>query len=110
MLFAEISVKDKNGYPVENANNRVHISVEGAGALAGTDNGDSTDTDGYKDYSRRLFSGKLLAVCKAGCRAGSIEADGYCAGTETCGRYPYLWYRQRSEKVSVLWLIWQGKI
>lgn len=73
LLFAEISVKDKNGYPVENANNRVHISVEGAGALAGTDNGDSTDTDGYKDYSRRLFSGKLLAVCKAGCEPGVLK-------------------------------------
>lgn len=58
-------MKDKEGYPVENANNYVKIEVEGAGALVGTDNGDSTDTDEYKSGIRKLFSGKLLAVCKA---------------------------------------------
>ena len=44
IVFIEISMKDKEGYPVENANNYVKIEVEGAGALVGTDNGDSTDT------------------------------------------------------------------
>lgn len=73
LLFLEISMEDKDGYPVENANNRVRISVEGAGALVGTDNGDSTDTDGYKDSSRRLFSGKLLAVIKAGTEPGLLR-------------------------------------
>ena len=28
----------------------------------GTDNGDSTDPDGYKNDCRRLFSGKLLLI------------------------------------------------
>jgi len=65
IVFIEISMKDKEGYPVENANNYVKIEVEGAGALVGTDNGDSTDTDEYKSGIRKLFSGKLLAVCKA---------------------------------------------
>lgn len=73
LLFVEISMEDKDGYPVENANNRVNISVEGAGDLVGTDNGDSTDTDGYKDFSRRLFSGKLLAVLKAGTEPGLLR-------------------------------------
>lgn len=73
LLFLVISMEDKDGYPVENANNRVNISVEGAGALVGTDNGDSTDTDGYKEFSRRLFSGKLLAVLKAGTEPGILR-------------------------------------
>ena len=30
--------------------------------LMGLDNGDSTDYDQYKGTSRRLFSGKMLAV------------------------------------------------
>ena len=73
LLFIRISVVDKEGYPVENANNRIHIKVEGQGNLAGTDNGDSTDLDCYKSSSRRLFSGKLLAVIKAGQEPGIVR-------------------------------------
>lgn len=73
LLFLEISMKDKEGYPVENADNRIHIRVEGAGSLVGMDNGDSTESDGYKAYSRKLFSGKLLAVCKADTVPGELK-------------------------------------
>lgn len=80
LLFAEIFMEDKDGYPVENANNRVMVTVEGAGALVGTDNGDSTETDGYKTGDRRLFGGKLLAVAKAGAQPGiltlTVSAEG----------------------------------
>ena len=73
LLFVEISMKDRDGYPAENAVNRVFVTAGGAGAFVGTDNGDSTDTDGYQDCSRRLFSGKLLAVFKAGTAAGTLH-------------------------------------
>ena len=63
LAFCEISAYDKNGNPVENANTRVNIFVSG-GVLLGTDNGDSTDYDQYTSPSRRLFSGKLLAIIK----------------------------------------------
>lgn len=72
LLFLEISMKDKDGYPVENANNRVKISVEGPGMLVGTDNGDSTDKDEYKSGIRNLFSGKLLAVIKTAAVPGDL--------------------------------------
>ena len=55
-------MEDENGNPVENANNRVSVKVTGAGRLIGLDNGDSTDFDQYKGLSRRLFSGKLMAI------------------------------------------------
>lgn len=73
LLFLEISMKDAEGHPVENANNRVNIAVSGAGMLIGTDNGDSTDTEEYKCGSRRLFSGKLLAVIKADVTPGELN-------------------------------------
>lgn len=73
LVFVEITMEDEEGYPVENANNRVEVAVEGAGALVGLDNGDSTDTDEYKGTSRRLFSGKLLAVLKSKIQAGSLK-------------------------------------
>lgn len=80
LAFVEITALDAAGNPVENAANRVHVAVEGAGYLAGLDNGDSTDTDEYKTASRRLFSGKLLAVAAALPGTGSlrltVSADG----------------------------------
>ena len=85
LLFLEISMEDEQGHPVENANNRVLIRTEGAGALVGTDNGDSTDTEEYKASCRRLFSGKLLAVLKAGTEPGNLRITVSSPGTG--GRY-----------------------
>ena len=83
LLFLEISMEDEQGHPVENANNRVLIRTEGAGALVGTDNGDSTDTEEYKASCRRLFSGKLLAVLKAGTEPGNLRITVSSPGLET---------------------------
>lgn len=73
LLFLEITMEDEDGWPVENANNRVFVETEGPGALVGLDNGDSTDPDGYKTHSRRLFGGKLLAVLKAEASSGLLK-------------------------------------
>jgi len=62
MVFVEIGAEDADGNPVANANNRVEVTVTGAGRLVGLDNGDSTDFEAYKGTTRRLFSGKLLAM------------------------------------------------
>lgn len=73
MIFVDISAFDKDGEFVANANNRVFVSVEGAGRLVGLDNGDSTDYEQYKGTSRRLFSGKLLAMIAAKTEPGEIR-------------------------------------
>lgn len=73
MIFVDISAADKDGVFVANANNRVFVSVEGAGRLVGLDNGDSTDFEQYKGTSRRLFSGRLLAMIAAKTEAGEIR-------------------------------------
>ncbi|MBQ9766755.1 MAG: DUF4982 domain-containing protein [Lachnospiraceae bacterium] len=80
LIFVEIELADKDGYPVKNARNRVHVSVEGAGRLVGLDNGDSTDYDNYKATSRRLFSGKLLAVIAAKTEPGEIVVKATSVG------------------------------
>ena len=80
----EVSAVDENGYPVDNARDRVRISVEG-GRLLGFDNGDSTDYDPYKCGCRKLFSGKAVAyvasdgegelrvsAVSCGCRAAEL--------------------------------------
>ncbi len=73
LIFVEISMVDENGNPVENANNRVRVEVTGAGRLVGLDNGDSTDFDQYKGLSRRLFSGKLMAIIASTLDPGKIQ-------------------------------------
>lgn len=72
LLFVEISALDKDGTFVANANNRIFVDVSGAGRLVGLDNGDSTDYEQYKGTSRRLFSGKLLAIVAAKTEPGEI--------------------------------------
>ncbi|MBR3765428.1 MAG: DUF4982 domain-containing protein [Clostridia bacterium] len=65
IAFITVSMADADGLPVDNACDRVHIAVTGVGRLLGLDNGDSTDREGYKTSTRRLFNGKLLIM--AGC-------------------------------------------
>ncbi len=73
LIFMEISAYDKDGNFTANANDRVFVEVTGAGRLIGLDNGDSTDYEEYKGVSRRLFSGKLLAIIAAKTEAGEIN-------------------------------------
>nr|WP_090888396.1 glycoside hydrolase family 2 TIM barrel-domain containing protein [Evansella caseinilytica] len=75
LIFLEISMKDEDGNEVENATNRVTVKVTGAGRLLGLDNGDSTDYDQYKGVSKRLFSGKLMAIIGATLKPGKIDVE-----------------------------------
>ena len=65
LVFVTIYAVDGKGRRVCNANDRVNVEVTGAGRLIGLDNGDSQDFEQYKGVSRRLFSGKLLAIIAA---------------------------------------------
>ena len=62
LAFITVQAFDGTGHPVENARDRVRVTISGGAYLIGTDNGDSTDPDGYKSPCRRLFSGKLLLI------------------------------------------------
>ncbi len=78
LLYVAISTIDADGYPVENASDRVTVCVSGAAELAGLDNGDSTDYDSWQGNCRKLFNGKLMAILRAGKKAGTclMRVDG----------------------------------
>ncbi len=80
LIFVEISTLDSNNTHVANANNRIFVEVSGGGRLVGLDNGDSTDYDQYKGTSRRLFSGKLLAIIASKTTPSSIQMKVYSEG------------------------------
>ncbi len=75
LIFITIETLDGDGYPVENAADRVKVKVTGPAVLKGLDNGDSTDYDEYKTNVRKLFNGKLLAVIGATDKPGTIEVE-----------------------------------
>lgn len=83
LIFVEISTVDENGIYVANARNRMKVKVEGAAVLVGLDNGDSTDYEQYKGSSRRLFSGKLLAILASNGKTGEIKLTVESDGLET---------------------------
>lgn len=83
LIFLEIAMEDEDGHAVENANNRVEVHVTGVGRLLGLDNGDSTDYDPYKGRSRRLFSGKLMAIIGATLEPGPIRIEVSSNGLES---------------------------
>lgn len=82
LCFIGISTRDADGYPVENANNRILVQVTGDGRLLGLDNGDSTDFENYQNPDRRLFSGKLLAVVEKTSAEVNVKISSY--GLEGC--------------------------
>lgn len=83
LQFVEITVTDANGNEVRNARNRINITVSGPGRLLGLDNGDSTDYEQYKTASRKLFSGKLIAIIASTREEGEITIHAESPGLET---------------------------
>ena len=83
LAFVTVAAVDAAGHPVDNACDRVQIRVSGQGMLLGLDNGDSTDRDGYKTTTRRLFSGKLLAIVGDLGEAGTVRVEVESPGLET---------------------------
>jgi len=72
LSFVTVEAFDAEGNAVPVAENKIDFSVEGAGFIAGTDNGNPTDTVSLKKPSRNLFNGKALVVVQAGKQAGNI--------------------------------------
>ncbi len=75
LLFVEINTLDRDGIFVANSRSRMQVKVSGAGRLVGLDNGDSTDYEPYKGTSRKLFSGRLLAIVAARTEPGDVVIE-----------------------------------
>ncbi len=73
LIYVDISSADENGKFVANGRSRMNVTVSGAGRLVGLDNGDSTDYEQYKCTSRRLFSGRLVAIIASNGKEGDID-------------------------------------
>ena len=72
LSFVTVEALDAEGNAVPIAENKIDFTIEGAGFIAGTDNGNPTDSTSLKKLSRNLFNGKALVVIQAGKKPGNI--------------------------------------
>lgn len=80
LSFITVEVLDKDGNVVPTADNLINFSVDGAGQIVGTDNGDPTDSLSLKKPQRKLFNGKALVVIQSTRNAGKITAKASSKG------------------------------
>jgi beta-galactosidase len=72
LVLIEISIMDKDGNFVFDANNEITVNVLGVGEFAGLDNGDTNYPGLFKTNVRNAFHGKLLATVRSSNKAGKI--------------------------------------
>ncbi len=72
LSFVTVEVLDENGVTVPIADNLIDFTIEGDGFIAGTDNGDPTDTISLKKPQRKLFNGKAVVIIQSRKKQGII--------------------------------------
>ena len=80
LCHVEVRIVDENGVLVPSARHQVRFTVEGAGRIAGVDNGDLTSLEPYTGNQREVYYGRGLAILQAARHPGTItltaQADG----------------------------------
>jgi beta-galactosidase len=83
LSFVTVTITDSEGNIVPRANNLVSFAIEGAGFIAGVDNGHQISMEPFKANYRRAFNGKCLAVIQALDKQGAIKLTATSEGLET---------------------------
>lgn len=72
LSFVTVELLDKDGNVCPLANQLVKFSVEGDGAIVGTDNGNQNEHASLKKLERKLFYGKCMAIVQATFKPGVL--------------------------------------
>lgn len=76
VVHLTISVVDKNGLPVPNANTTFNLKLSGNAKLLGIDNGDPLFVGDFKQTGNRtLFNGLALAILQSTRKKGVVEVE-----------------------------------
>jgi beta-galactosidase len=65
LAFITVTVEDKSGLMVPQADNAIHFEISGPGAIVATDNGDPTDLTSFQSHERKAFNGLALAIVRS---------------------------------------------
>lgn len=80
-VIAEII--DSEGNVVCNAENEIHVTVDGEGSLLGLESGNLWDTTPYYEPFRRTYNGRLLIYVEAGREEGNVKVTAKAEGLKT---------------------------
>jgi beta-galactosidase len=86
LAFITVKVSDKEGVMVPRSNQLIKFSIEGAGEIVATDNGDATSFVPFQSHERQAFNGMVLVIVKAkkgqkGPFTVKAESEGLTLGT-----------------------------
>jgi len=73
LSFVTVKVVDANGDLVPGADNLIKFQVDGAGFIAGVDNGSQISHEPFKADYRKAFHGKCLAIVQSNGKSGKIR-------------------------------------
>lgn len=73
LAYVTVSLVDKNGTELPQADDRIDVEVSGAGSFKAICNGDATSLESFVEPAMKLFNGKLVVTVKAGDRKGTIR-------------------------------------
>lgn len=65
LSFITVRVTDEEGNTVPRSCNLLEFSIEGAGEIVATDNGDPTDLESFSSTSKKAFNGMCLVIVKS---------------------------------------------
>jgi beta-galactosidase len=85
LSFVTVRILDAQGNLVPDANSLVQFKLEGAGTIAGVDNGFQASLEPFKADYRKAYRGLCLAIVQAKNTAGQIKLTATSAGLEDAG-------------------------
>ena len=73
LVYVTVSITDKDGNLVPNANDLITFEVTGGGKLVGVDNGYQAGLDSFKANSCKVYNGKCIAIIQSNGNKENIQ-------------------------------------
>lgn len=83
LSFITAEILDDQGNVVPNANNKIEFKVQGAGFIAGIDNGYQASHESFKGHSMKAYNGKLLLIVQSNGEAENITVQSLSEGLKS---------------------------
>jgi beta-galactosidase len=72
LAFVTVSLTDKQGTLIPDADDQLDFEVTGAGSFEAVCNGDATSLESFKQPTMKLFHGQLVVVVRSAKQAGKL--------------------------------------
>jgi len=79
LIFVTVELVDKDGNVLPTADKDMMFSIDGAGSIVGTDNGNQNDHVCLKNPERRMYNGKCLVIVQSNGEEGVIKLKAHGA-------------------------------